>query len=93
MVHHPDSGIPDGTLTMGICAGFPQHYTPTRNLSEEDDSIIYSEEHHCIVLTPDRWMCEDCGASFPRDPSMGDYPEEAIIEGGAACVAYVPEET
>lgn len=56
------------------------------------DDVAESLEHHCIVLTPDKWMCEDCGVSFDRDANLGDYPESCIIEGGAACVAYVPEE-
>lgn len=37
--------------------------------------------HNCVVLQADKWICEDCGADFPRDPSLGDFPEEAIIEG------------
>ena len=56
----------------------------------EDDGIVESSEHHCIVLNLDQWMCEDCGELFPRDPAWGDFPEEAIVEGGV-CVAYTPE--
>ena|SRR6266550_9380891 len=55
------------------------------------DDEAHSLEHHCVVLTPDQWMCEDCGVSFDRDSSLGDYPETAIIEGGVSCVAYVPD--
>lgn len=57
-----------------------------------DDPIVESLEHHCIVLTPDWWMCEDCGVSFPRDANLGDEPEYAIIESDSPCVAYVPSE-
>jgi hypothetical protein len=58
----------------------------------ESDPVIESDEHHCIVLTPDRWMCEDCGAFFDRDPAWGDEPETAIIEGDPICVAYTPDQ-
>ena len=56
----------------------------------DEDDVVESCEHHCVVMVPESWLCEDCGRIFDRDPAWGDYPEEAIIEGGA-CVAYVPE--
>ena len=59
-------------------------------LDTHDDDIVESMEHHCVVLTPDRWMCEDCGASFPRDSELGDFPEECILEAEIVCVAYIP---
>jgi len=97
--------LPGGTLPLGespwICIRHPllrpvmgRLDLPDPPRDEDychDDDVVSSEEHHCVVLTPDWWMCEDCGVSFPRDPSLGDHPETAIIEGGAACVAYVPE--
>lgn len=66
---------------------------PQRDEDFPDDPVIESLEHHCVVLTHDQWMCEDCGSMFPRDPSLGDFPEQAIIEGSWVCVAYVPERT
>lgn len=64
---------------------------PPRDEDFDDDPVVEFAEHHCVVLTPDKWMCEDCGVVFDRDPSWGDEPEEAIIEGGAVCVAYTPD--
>lgn len=60
--------------------------------SNEPGEIIESTEHHCVVMVPEWWMCEDCGASFARDPSWGDFPEECIIEG-TPCVVYIAPES
>lgn len=60
---------------------------------DEDDPVVEFTEHHCIVLTHDWWCCEDCGASFARDATLGDYPEECIIESGNPCVVYTKEES
>jgi hypothetical protein len=107
MVRTQHGGLPNGASALGEGSWVCVDYTPDRPLVgrvslpdkyrdeddyyEEDEIVEYSE-HHCIVLTLDQWICEDCGVSFDRDPAWGDFPEEAIIEGGVSCVAYTPEE-
>lgn len=103
MVRTQHGGLSDGASALGEGAWVCVDYTfarplvgnvslpaPPRDEDYDYDGVVEYTEHHCTVLTPDLWMCEDCGCSFDRDPSWGDFPEEAIIEGGVSCVAYTP---
>lgn len=92
MVRTQHDGLSDGASALGEGAWVCVDYTLDRPMTEfEDDEVVEFCEHHCGVLTLDQWVCEDCGCTFDRDPTWGDFPEEAIIEGGVSCVAYTPE--
>ncbi len=91
MVRTQHRGLSNGASALGEGSWVCVDYTLPRPLMDEEETdLVEYTEHHCVVLTPDQWMCEDCGCSFDRDPSWGDFPEEAIIEGGVSCVAYTP---
>lgn len=60
-------------------------------MSKSENGASAYLAHNCTVLQKDKWICEDCGKDFPRDPLLGDYPEEAIIEGECETILDLDE--